>query len=280
MSEITLAVRAKINLSLGIRGVDNRGYHDLDMLLSSVEDIYDTIRVYDSESVSVTMDGVAGDTSNTAYKALDIIRREFSVTMSADITKGVPFSAGLGGSSCDAAGVFCAFQKLHGVRLESLTEYADMVGSDVAFMMRGGAAISRGQGSELTFVDIPSLDVVVIKAKGGSNTGEVFKKSDSMATLVRIDNNLLVSKIRQGKEYASLMNNQLYSAASGLNSEIKRIFDECKKVTDYVVMSGSGSSIVVVIHNKSELRKIEEIARSAEYYKVTRTTPYGMTLAR
>ena len=197
MAEISLKVRAKINLSLGINGVTENGYHDLDMLLASVDGIYDIIRVYDSNEIVVTMDGKVQDERNTAYKSLALIKDRFGVVMSADIKKGIPFSAGLGGSSCDSAGVFCAFHALHGVKMDTLIPLADEVGSDVAFMMRGGAAISRGQGSDLTYVELPCLDVVVMKAKGGSNTGAVFRHYDSLTLKSTIDNQTLVAKIQQ-----------------------------------------------------------------------------------
>lgn len=57
MGKISVLVRAKANLSLGIRGRDQGGYHDLDMLLVSLADIYDRLHVYDSEKLRVTMDG-------------------------------------------------------------------------------------------------------------------------------------------------------------------------------------------------------------------------------
>ena len=276
MSEIKLKVRAKINLSLGIKGVTENGYHDLDMLLTSVEDIFDIVNVYDSVDIVVTMDGKVQGEKNTAYKALKLIQDNYNITMSADIEKGIPFSAGLGGSSCDAAGVFCAFSKLHAVKIDDLIPLADKVGSDVAFMMRGGSAISRGQGSTLTYVDLPKLDVVVMKAKGGSDTRAVFQNYDNLAIKNNVDNRKLVDKIKQGKEYSNLMENQLYLPASGLNSEIKLIFDALKKVTDYVIMTGSGSSIVAIFHNEKEKQKIIEIAKKTEYYKVTRTSMFGV----
>ena len=75
------------------------------------------------------------------------------------------------------------------------------------------------------------------------------------------------------------MLNQLYIPASELNDEIARLYLEAKKITNYVVMSGSGSSIVAVVHNAQEKERLLALAESAEYSIATRTISHGVDKA-
>jgi len=278
MGKISVLVRAKANLSLGIRGRDQGGYHDLDMLLVSLADIYDRLHVYDSEKLRVTMDGKEVKEDNTAYRAAKLIEERYGATLSVDIEKGIPFSAGLGGSSADASAVFFAFAKLYRKNLTEMIPLADKVGSDVAFMMFGGSAISRGRGSSLIFKRMPKLKLGVFKAKGGSDTAKVFSLYDDDVKANGADNEELLCRINSGKEYSEYLVNDLFEPAKRLNANIGEIYSSLKAVTPYVVMSGSGSSVVAVSDKDSMEKEFLKIAEKAEYFKMTDTASKGMVI--
>lgn len=278
MGKISLLARAKANLSLGIKGKNKDGYHDLDMLLVSLADIYDKVEVYDSDKLSVTMDGKDVGEDNTAYRAISLIREKYGVTLSADIEKGIPFSAGLGGSSADASAVFFAYAKLYGKSLTEMIPLADKTGSDVAFMMFGGTAISRGRGSTLVFKHMPKLKLGVFKALGGSDTGKVFGCYDEIAHATDVDNNELLRRINSGEEYSRYLINDLFEPAKKLNPDIGELYSLLSAVTPYTVMSGSGSSVIAVVRESGIENLLLDIGQRAEYYKITDTATRGMVI--
>ena len=136
MKRISIKVNAKINLSLDITGVREDGYHNLDMIMTSV-DVFDIITAQKSDKSQVTMDGQVVEANNTAAKALALLQEKFNIAMNVDIVKGIPFSAGMGGSSADASGVFFCASKLFGISIDEMMPLALKVGCDVPYMIFG-----------------------------------------------------------------------------------------------------------------------------------------------
>ena len=97
---------AKINLSLDVTGVRENGYHDVRMIMQSIElcDYLD-IEVNNSGRIELTCSNpeIECDKSNLIYKAADeeIIDKNTGVTIS--LQKNIPIAAGLAGGSTDAA---------------------------------------------------------------------------------------------------------------------------------------------------------------------------------
>ena len=179
MEFIKIKVNGKINLSLDITGVRGDGYHTLDMLMSSV-DIFDVITAKKSEKCAVTMDGRRADGGNTAAKALALLNERYGIAMIVDIVKGIPFSAGLGGSSADASGVLFCASKLYGIPLEELMPIALKVGCDVPYMCLGGGARVRGVGEEVVPIGIPDMTLVIAQKAAGASTKEIYQKYDEV----------------------------------------------------------------------------------------------------
>ncbi|MBQ9485599.1 MAG: 4-(cytidine 5'-diphospho)-2-C-methyl-D-erythritol kinase, partial [Clostridia bacterium] len=149
MKKAKVKIPAKINLTLDISGVEN-GYHVLESLVASI-DIFDTItaKPRKDDILSVQFKGVAiglsGNKSN-AYLAAEKFKKEFATGgVDISIERNIPVAAGLGGSSADIAGVLLAMQKLYDVK-KDLSFIANELGSDVAYMLKGGYAVMRGRG--------------------------------------------------------------------------------------------------------------------------------------
>ena len=149
---------AKINLSLKVLERREDGYHDIETLFQTVS-VADTItvRVDDGgRGIEVTSDDPslpAGD-ENLAGRAARALLDEKKIADSAPriricIRKRIPVGAGLGGGSGDAATTLVALNRLLDLRLsaERLESIGATVGSDVPFLVRGGAAIGRGRWS-------------------------------------------------------------------------------------------------------------------------------------
>ena len=150
---LTLQARAKLNLTLEVLGKRPDGYHETASIMQTLE-LADTVTVEPCDSVIVTCSAPDLDNeSNLAWKAADLLRREYGVATGARISieKHIPESAGLGGGSADAATTMVGLNSLWGLGLspDQLRALAAELGSDVPFLVDGGTAIALGRGERI-----------------------------------------------------------------------------------------------------------------------------------
>ncbi|MDE6474746.1 MAG: 4-(cytidine 5'-diphospho)-2-C-methyl-D-erythritol kinase [Clostridia bacterium] len=262
MKRISIKVNAKINLSLDITGVREDGYHNLDMLMSSV-DIFDTITAQKSDKSQVTMDGQVVEGNNTAVKALALLQEKFNIAMKVDIVKGIPFSAGMGGSSADASGVFYCANKLFGISVDEMIPLALKVGCDVPYMIFGGGARVQGVGEIITPVKIQPLTLVIAQKTVGSSTKDIYKKYDAVGR-DRCD----------GKPYF----NALERGAVMLNPQIADAKADLLKFTQSVFMTGSGSAYVGVFEDDEKARRCKRSLQGYVFCKLAHTKSQGIEI--
>ena len=174
---------AKINLTLDILDKRSDGFHDLSMVMQSI-DLSDTISVSEQESpdlvLSCSVPYLPCDESNIAAKA---VRRFFEAQesiapgLAIHIEKNIPTCAGMAGGSSDGAAVLRILRKLYAGNMpqEKLESIGALVGSDVPYCVRGGTVLAQGRGERLT--DLPSLPdcfFVVCKPPFPISTPELF----------------------------------------------------------------------------------------------------------
>lgn len=164
----TEAAWAKLNLSLDVLGARSDGFHDLRMVMQSV-DLHD--------DVTVTLDdtGVCRAETNRSYlpcgadnvavRAAQVFLARAGLKCGVHIRlhKRIPVCAGLGGGSSDAAAVLRALERLTGAGFTraELEEMGAQVGSDVPYCVAGGTMLAEGRGERLTPVTpMPRMPVV------------------------------------------------------------------------------------------------------------------------
>ncbi len=167
MRSYSLIAPAKINLYLEIIGDRPDGYHELSMVLQSI-DLADQIDLRplgtDRIRVRCTHPQVPQDKSNLAARAAELMAAQFPNTFAqyggVEITihKRIPVAAGLAGGSTNAAAVLVGLNLLWnlGLTQSELQELAARLGSDVPFCIAGGTAIATGRGDQLS--SLPSLE--------------------------------------------------------------------------------------------------------------------------
>lgn len=167
MRSYSLLAPAKINLYLEIIGDRPDGYHELAMIMQSI-DLADQIelRSISTDTIRVRCDHpqVPTDKSNLAHKAAALMVQQFPDSFAQYggveivIHKRIPVAAGLAGGSTDAAAVLVGLDLLWqlGLTQSELQELAAQLGSDVPFCVAGGTAIATGRGEQLS--PLPSLD--------------------------------------------------------------------------------------------------------------------------
>ena len=143
--------RAKINLSLRIRGRRADGFHELESLFAPLA-LGDTLSFEDAPAFSFTCDDptLPADDSNLAVRAARRFaeRTALPLRVRIHLEKQIPHGAGLGGGSSDAATVLRGLNDRSGnpLALAELIQIASELGSDVPFFLQESAALCRGRG--------------------------------------------------------------------------------------------------------------------------------------
>ena len=199
--------RAKLNLSLDVLGKRSDGYHDLKMVMQSI-DLCDNITVEDNGGRGIRVSSNVGflptNEKNLAvaaalrfYESLDREPRGFDLTLE----KSIPVCAGMAGGSSDAAAVLRALNELEGkpYSLMELAKVGEQVGSDVPYCVLGTTALAEGRGEVLTALPaLPKCWVVVCKPDLPVSTPELFGKIDRCKGRCRPDTDGLLRALESG----------------------------------------------------------------------------------
>ncbi len=169
MEKLTIQAMAKINLGLDVvRRLEN-GYHQVKMIMQTV-DLYDVLTFEKTEQpgirLQVDKEELPADESNLVYKAARLLWDTYGLPGGINIRleKKIPMAAGMAGGSTDAAAVFRAVDLLYGLELppEEMKGLAVKIGADVPYCITGGTALSEGIGEILTPVAPPPACYLVI----------------------------------------------------------------------------------------------------------------------
>ena len=263
MDRVTVIAPAKVNLSLDITGVDERGYHLLDMIMQSVS-IFERVTLTKQES-GITMGSnaryIPTDSKNTAVMAainfFDYTKIEGGVHIY--IKKTVPIKAGMAGGSADAAGVIVGLNKLYNTRLtmEQLCEIGAKTGSDVPFMLVGGTKRVQGVGDILLpCADMPRCHFVICMPSKGVSTPQAFANYDKLGYKTKVETEKLVQAIEDEdlRAVAKYMANDLEKAAGSEDTEPikKRLLEQGALGS---VMTGSGAAVFGVFDSEEKAKK-------------------------
>ncbi len=190
--ESQIITRAKINLTLDIVGKLPNGYHELCMIMHSVN-IFDEIWVRPNGTKSCTMEAnlkyLPCDDRNIILKAIRAFYEASSIApegFDIRLNKSIPVAAGLAGGSSNAAGILLYLNDRYDRFLgeEQLLKLGESIGADVPYCMVGGTCLAEGIGEKLTPLPAPPpcYFVVAKPANKGISTKEIF----SMVELPKI----------------------------------------------------------------------------------------------
>lgn len=265
--------RAKINLALDVLGKRDDGYHEVEMIMQTV-DFCDFITFSDrtDEIIEIRTNAlyVPTDERNLAFKAADLLRRHagYRGGVTIDIDKRIPVAAGLAGGSADAAATLRGLNQKWGLgyTLAELSELAAAIGSDVPFCVRGGTAIARGRGEVLEPQPLcPSFWVVLAKPPIAVSTADVygsFRLSDSLRH-PSLERALL--SLRQGDLHglSQATANVLESVTIAEQPELARLKEQMVKLGGQVVlMSGSGPTVFALLEREQRARRMYTALRT------------------
>jgi 4-diphosphocytidyl-2-C-methyl-D-erythritol kinase len=257
---------AKINLSLDVLRKREDGYHDVEMIMTTV-DLADRIELNtlmeDRIEVSLWSRYVPNDERNLAYKAAKAFKQKYNITKGVHIKieKVIPVSAGLGGGSTDAAAVLRGLNQLWNMNIpiEELARLGSTIGSDIPFCVYGSTGIAKGFGEIIERLPSPPpFWVVLAKPDIGVSTRTIFQR-------VKIDeifhpNTEAVIQSLYEKNFTMLCNNignSLEAITSSIHPEILRIKEKMEQAgASGVLMSGSGPTVYGLVEHESKAQRI------------------------
>lgn len=196
---------AKLNLTLDVISRREDGYHDLRMVMQTV-DLADTLTLTEVEGEGVRMRTnlryLPSDERNLAAVAA---KKFWEINgcngkgLAIDLHKRIPVCAGMGGGSSDAAAVLRAMNELSGghMSVEELARMGEQVGSDVPYCVLGGTALAEGKGERLTVLPpLPDCHIVICKPTFSISTPELFGCIDCRKIRCRPDTDGIISALQ------------------------------------------------------------------------------------
>lgn len=265
---------AKINLGLHVLRQRDDGYHAIETVLHRIG-WADRITVAPADTLTMTCSDpeLPTDADNLCLQAAEQLQAAFDVARGArfHLDKHVPYGAGLGSGSSDAAITLQLLDELWALDAasEDLHAIASQIGSDVPFFLDGPSALATGRGDELTplrdpsgapytmpfplVVVVPDVHIATPKAYG-MVTPEASGRPD-LAAVVRSNDltrwraelvNDFEAPIVEAYPAVRLARDLLEEAGAG-----------------YVALSGSGSAVYGVFEHARAARAAEEAARAA-----------------
>ena len=283
---ITEPAWAKLNLTLDILGKRPDGYHDLRMVMQSI-DLCDMVSITFKERRGITLvtnlNYLPRDNSNIAVKAAELFFQETGIPpvgLTIRVDKHIPVAAGMAGGSSDGAAVLRLLRRALAPELpdRALEAMALQVGSDVPYCVRGGTALAEGRGEVLT--DLPALPdcfLVVCKPSFPISTPELFAR-------VRL------RQLRCHPDTAGLSTALYNGDLSGVCRRVYNVFEDMlprkyrevgeikRQLMDLdaaaACMTGSGPTVFGVFTDEAMARRALEQLRQ-EYPQTFLTRPVG-----
>ena len=260
MKQVTVNGYAKINPVLNIKGRYQNGYHEVDMLMNTLE-LHDTVEMEAiPEGIETVCEGAelpAGE-GNIAWRAAALMQETFPEVggVRIRIQKRIPVAAGLAGGSADAAAVLEGMAALYlpGLSKEKLIQLAPRLGADVAFSLMKGTARAQGIGEVLTGLSpLPRLWTVLVKPDVAVSTKEVYERYDAQEAVERREVEKALSVLESGLfgRLQEVCFNVLEPVTVKLHPEIRRIEEMMKAYGPLLCqMSGSGPTVFALFDDR------------------------------
>ncbi len=288
-----LRALAKINLGLDVIGKREDGYHEVRMIMQTIN-MYDQLEIEkkDEPGISITtnLPFIPTDERNLVYKAAKLLMDEFDIQegITVELQKFIPVAAGMAGGSSDAAATMIGMNRLFnlGLTVKEMMKRAVAIGADVPYCLLRGTALAEGIGEQLRpLPPCPNCYVLIGKPAISVSTKMVYEKLDS----AQIEHHPDIDRILEGLQWHNLnkiseyMGNVLESVtipAYPIIGEIKERFMENGALIS--LMSGSGPTVFALFDNYEMALRAKEallewgqvpLVYVTDLYRVREETP-------
>lgn len=288
--EISLKAYGKINLGLDVVRRREDGYHEVKMIMQTV-DLWDELTFCDvtTDEIVITSDSseLPDVKDNIIYKACRMMKDIYGIDKGVHVTvdKHIPVAAGMAGGSSDAAAALKAMNMLFGLNLsdEQLMEHGVKLGADVPYCIMQGTALSEGIGEILTpLPPMPDCLIVIAKPAIGVSTKWVYQnlKVDLLEEHPDIDGMADALKTGDLKGITDRMANVLETVTIPANpviDSVKKLIAENDSMG--VLMSGSGPTVFGIYDNRDKelvQRVVDMLREKDEIQAAYAVSPYNI----
>ena len=254
MDNISLKTLAKINLGLDVVRRRDDGYHEVRMIMQTIN-LFDRLEIKKIKESAIKIHTnlffLPVNENNLVYKAAKLLIDEFGIQegVSVGLTKKIPVAAGMAGGSTDAAAMLFGMNRLFGLGLskKQLMERGVKIGADVPYCIMRGTALAEGIGDKLS--PLPAMvkcPVLIAKPQISVSTKFVYQNLKLDDKTVHPDIDRLIEDIRNKdlKAVSDHMGNVLESVTIPnypVISQIKEQMMDSGAVGS--MMSGSGPTV-------------------------------------
>lgn len=274
MDSIRLKARAKINLGLDVTGKREDGYHEVRMIMQSIN-LYDGVTISKSREpgIRLTTDRAYLPTNadNLMYKAARLMMEEYDISSGVDIEleKFIPVAAGMAGGSSDAAATMVGINRLFqlGASGQKLMQLGVRIGADVPFCIMRGTALAEGIGEKLTHLKpVPSCPIVIAKPGISVSTKFVYRRLKLDENIVHPDIDGMINAInnRDMEGICSRLGNVLETVTIKEYPVINTIKEQMVKLGAVnSLMSGSGPTVFGIFESRRQAHQCADSLKTS-----------------
>lgn len=264
---------AKINLHLEVLGKRPDGYHDIETLILAV-DLYDEIIIDSNRSGSLELTcneaELSAGSDNLVMKAARLLKERTGCERGAAIRleKRIPWAAGLGGGSSDAAAALAGLNEAWklGLSTDQLSSMGAEIGSDVPFFFHAPAAFCTGRGEIAKPVPVGrAFDIVLVKPPVGLSTAEVYAECGKQPWEGRkVDPQTALDALASGdiETLGRALHNRLQESAVRIYPPVAELYRRMQATgVAGCLLSGSGSCLFALCRNGREAEQVIDVLR-------------------
>lgn len=276
---------AKINLGLDVVGQREDGYHEVCMVMQTIQ-MYDVINLYKISRPGIqlrtNLPYIPTDERNLVYKAARMLLDEFHIQcgLRIDLRKSIPVSAGMAGGSSDAAATLVALNRMFRLRLskKALMKRGLAIGADVPYCVMRGTALAEGIGEKLTalppapdcyvLVGKPPLNISTKQAYGSLHLSEISHHPDIHGLVQGIrdqDLKAMIPHMENVFEPGIMKENPVIG-------QIKELMLENGAL--HAMMSGSGPTVFGLFDSWTAVQKAAGILRESQMARTVFATRF------
>lgn len=270
MEQVFRRAYAKINLGLDVLRRREDGYHELKMIMQTV-DICDDLLFVRTDEPGIVLrtdrEELPAGGDNLICRAAELLFREREIEggVSVTLTKRIPVAAGMAGGSADAAATMHGLNELFGMgySTEELQKLGVKLGADIPYCLAGGTMLAEGIGEILTPLPAPpACALVVAKPDIDVSTAFVYGNLHADRLTYHPDIDGMAEALRAGnlEGITDRMGNVLETVTAGKYPVIEQIKDLLRRRgAENALMSGSGPSVFGIFTQRSQA---EDAARA------------------
>jgi 4-diphosphocytidyl-2-C-methyl-D-erythritol kinase len=284
MAELLVSAPAKINLHLEVLGLRLDGFHELAMVMQTL-DLADQLRIRPTADGRIALrcnrSDLPTDGSNLIVKAGERLKARLGLPelgASIELDKRIPIGAGLAGGSSNGAAALVGLNALWGAGFsqDQLLAMAAELGSDMPFCIDGGTQLCFGRGEVLEPAGLdqpPGLSVLLIKHPEASVStpwayGRCRDLRSDFYLNAEADFEQRRQALRQGSLLAALrgeqpmpqLRNDLQAVVEPEVASVREGLALLRQASDALVvaMSGSGPSLFALFADVSAAERAQQ----------------------